>query len=219
MRVARSEFGDSPEHGLVISTGRQSAGRGRGSGREWQAGQDEGLLCTILFKRENMKAPVSSIPIRTALAISRLLKQEFQLNPLIKWPNDVLVEGKKICGILCESTSEYVYVGVGLNVLQDGFSSELRKPATSIFLEGGVRPEPVELLPGLLSELHELLTVVQLPILVQPWLYRLDEEVTLLEGDPHSGRLVSGIITGIGESGELRLLQKSGKIRSLYSGE
>lgn len=219
MRAARSEFGDSPEHGLVISAGRQSAGRGRGSGREWQAGQDEGLLCTIVFKRENMKVPVSSIPIRAALAVSRLLKQDFQFRPRIKWPNDVLVEGRKICGILCESTSAYVYVGIGLNVLQDEFSSELRKPATSIFLEGGVRPEPVELLPGLLLELYKLLTVVQLPILVQPWLYRLDEEVTILEGDPHSGRRVSGIITGIGESGELRLLQKSGKIHSLYSGE
>ena len=219
MQVARSEFGNTPEHGLVISAGRQSAGRGRGSGRDWLAEQDEGLLCTIVFKREDMKAPVSSIPIRTALAVSRALKQEFQFRPLIKWPNDVLVNGKKICGILCESTSEYVYVGVGLNVLQDRFSPELRKPATSIFLEGGVRPEPVELLPGLLSELHELLMVVQLPILVRPWLYQLDEEVTLLEGDPHSGHSVSGIVTGIGESGELRLLQKSGKIRSLYSGE
>jgi len=219
MRAARSEFADSPEHGLVISAGRQSAGRGRGSGREWQAGQDEGLLCTIVFKRENMKAPVSSIPIRTALAVSRFLQQEFQLKPLIKWPNDVLVEGKKICGILCESTSEYVYTGIGLNVLQNRFPAELRKPATSIFLEGGVRPEPVALLPGLLSELHKLLMVVQLPILVRPWLYRLDEEVTLLEGDPHAGSRVSGIITGIGEWGELRLLQKSGKIHSLYSGE
>ena len=219
MRVARNEIGDSPEHGLVISAGRQSAGRGRGSGREWQAGQDEGLLCTIVFKRENMKAPVSSIPIRTALAVSRFLKQEFQFVTLIKWPNDVLVEGKKICGILCESTSEYVYVGIGLNVLQNWFSSELRKPATSIFIEGGIRPEPVELLPGLLLELDKLLMVVQLPILVRPWLYQLDEEVTLLEGDPHTGRRVSGIVTGIGESGELRLLQKSGKIHSLYSGE
>ena len=219
MRVARRGFGDSPAHGLVISAGRQSAGRGRGSGRDWQAGQDEGLLCTIVFKSENMKAPVSSVPIRTALAVSRLLKQQFQLSPRIKWPNDVLVEGRKICGILCESTSEYVYVGIGLNVLQDEFSSELRKPGTSIFLESGMRPEPVVLLPGLLSELKKLLMVVQLPILVRPWLYRLDEEVTLLEGDPHLGRWVSGIITGVGESGELRLLQKSGKIHSLYSGE
>lgn len=219
MRAARRDFGASPEHGLVISAGRQSAGRGRGSGRDWQAGQDEGLLCTIVFKKEAMKAPVSSVPIRAALAVSRLLKQQFQLSPLIKWPNDVLVEGRKICGILCESTSEYVYVGIGLNVLQDEFSSELRTPATSIFLQSGLRPEPVGLLPGLLSELQKLLMVVQLPMLVRPWLYRLDEEVTLLEGDPQLGRWVSGIITGVGESGELRLLQKSGKIRSLYSGE
>src|SRR6056297_2703934 len=78
MRVARRGFGDSPAHGLVISAGRQSAGRGRGSGRDWQAGQDEGLLCTLVFKSENMKAPVSSVPIRTALAVSRFLQQEFQ---------------------------------------------------------------------------------------------------------------------------------------------
>jgi len=104
-------------------------------------------------------------------------------------------------------------------VKQSSFSKDLRTPATSIYLESDETPEPLELLPLFLDELNSLLSAVQLPMMVRPWLYRLDEEVSVIEGDPEQGKRVSGIVTGVGEHGELRLLQKSGKIRSLYSGE
>src|SRR6056297_4293484 len=143
MNASRSKLGNSPAHGTVLIAGSQTSGRGRVDGREWLTAQDEGLLSTIVISRSYLKVPVTSVPIRIALAVCRMLKQQFQLKPKIKWPNDVLVKGKKICGVLCESTSEYVYVGIGLNVLQEEFSSELRKPGTSIFIEGGIRPEPV----------------------------------------------------------------------------
>ncbi|MFW6274395.1 MAG: biotin--[acetyl-CoA-carboxylase] ligase [Spirochaetota bacterium] len=219
MRVARLELGEYCEHGTVVAAGEQTAGRGRVSGRNWNAGRGEGLLFTIVCRKEMVPAPVSSLPIRMALALSKMLKKRVGLSPLIKWPNDVLIHGKKICGILCESSKEHVYCGIGLNVKQTSFSKDLRTPATSIYLENGETPEPLELLPFFLDELYSLLSVVQLPMMVRPWLYRLDEEVSFVEGDPGQGKRVSGIVTGVGEHGELRLLQKSGKIRSLYSGE
>lgn len=219
MNASRSKLGDSPAHGTVLIAGSQTSGRGRVDGRDWWTAQDEGLLCTIVIKRTYLKVPVTSIPIRIALAAGRMLKKQFQLAPKIKWPNDVLVKGKKICGVLCESTAEYVYAGVGLNVVQESFPEEMRRPATSIFLESSKKVRPVELLPLLLTELQPIIPVVQLPILVRPWLYHLDDEVLVMEGDPEKGEPVHGIVTGIGESGELRLLQKSGKIRALYSGE
>ena len=219
MRVARSELGAASEHGTVVAAGEQTAGRGRLSGRNWNAQQGEGLLVTIICRRDMVPAPVSSLPIRMALALSKMLKKRIGLMPRIKWPNDVLINGKKICGILCEGSKEYVYCGIGLNVKQSTFSGELRMPATSIYLESGETPEPLELLPFFLDELYSLLSAVQLPMMVRPWLYRLDEEVSIVEGDPGQGTRVSGIVTGVGEHGELRLLQKSGKIRSLYSGE
>jgi len=219
MNASRSKLGNSPAHGTVLIAGSQTSGRGRVDGREWLTAQDEGLLSTIVISRSYLKVPVTSVPIRIALAVCRMLKQQFQLKPKIKWPNDVLVKGKKICGVLCESTAEYVYAGVGLNVVQNSFPEQLKRPATSIFLESSEKVRPVELLPLLLSELQLILPVVQLPILVRPWLYRLDDEVSVIEGSPKEGVSVHGIVTGIGESGELRLLQKSGKIRALYSGE
>jgi len=219
MRAARSELGETCEHGTVVAAGGQTAGRGRVSGRNWNAGEGEGLLFTIICRKEMLPAPVSSLPIRMALALSKMLKKRIGLRPRIKWPNDVLINGKKVCGILCESSKEYVYCGIGLNVKQSSFSKDLRTPATSIYLESDETPEPLELLPLFLDELNSLLSAVQLPMMVRPWLYRLDEEVSVIEGDPEQGKRVSGIVTGVGEHGELRLLQKSGKIRSLYSGE
>ena len=219
MAAARSELGDAPEHGTVIAAGEQSAGRGRVGGRDWQSAAGEGLLFTLVCRKKTVDAPVSSLPIRLALAVSKMLKRHYGLTPRIKWPNDVLSNGKKICGILCESTPEYVYCGVGMNIRQVSFPDNLRTPATSLYLESGDVVNPTDLLPLFLDELYALLSVVQLPMMVRSWLYRLDEEISLVEGDPVNGKRVSGIVTGVGESGELRLLQKSGKIRSLYSGE
>lgn len=219
MAAARGELGDAPQHGTVIAAGEQTAGRGRVEGRDWRSAAGKGLLFTIVCRKKAIDAPVSSLPIRLALAVSKMLKRYYGLAPRIKWPNDVLANGKKICGILCESTSEYVYCGVGLNIQQVSFPDNLRSPATSLYLESGEMVDPIELLPLFLDELVALLSVVQLPMMVRSWLYRLDEEISLVEGDPESGKRVSGIVTGVGESGELRLLQKSGKIRSLFSAE
>ncbi len=219
MSAARTALGSFPANGTVLVAGQQTSGRGRMKGRGWHAAQGHGLLCTIVFLRELIKVPVSSLPIRIALALSRMLNKQFEMVPKIKWPNDVLVHEKKISGILCESTRTYVYAGLGLNVAQESFPQDMRTPATSVLLESGLKVEPLELLPPLLEELYPVLNVVQLPILVRPWLYRLDDEIAVSEGDPEKEKKVSGIVTGIGESGELRLLQKSGKIRSIYSGE
>lgn len=219
MAAARSKLGDTPEHGTVVAAGEQTAGRGRVDGRDWRSAAGEGLLFTVVCRKQAVDAPVSSLPIRLALAVSKMLQRHHGLTARIKWPNDVLANGKKICGILCESTSEYVYCGVGLNIRQVSFPNNLRSPSTSLYLESGELVKPLDLLPLFLDELYALLSVVQLPMMVRSWLYRLDEEISLVEGDPASGKRVSGIVTGVGESGELRLLQKSGKIRSLFSGE
>lgn len=219
MRAARVELDQPVAHGTAVVAGEQTAGRGRVRGRDWQAGPGEGLLFTLVCRKEDVPAPLSSLPIRMALAVCKMLKRRFGLSSRIKWPNDVLIDGKKVGGILCESTGEKIYCGVGLNVKQESFPEDMRTPATSIFLESRELADPVDLLPLLLDELYALLSVVQLPMMVRPWLYRLDEEVSIIEGDPAQGKRVSGIVTGVGEDGELRLLQKSGKIRSLYSGE
>ena len=219
MHAARNELYTHVEHGTSVVAGEQTAGRGRVSGRDWRAAAGEGLLFTVVCRRERVNAPVSSIPVRMALAMCKMLKRRFGLSPRIKWPNDVLINGKKVCGILCESDGKKIYCGLGLNVQQESFPEDMRSPATSVCLESGEKPEPIELLPLFLDELYALLSVVQLPMMVRPWLYRLDEEVSITEGDPAQGKRVSGIVTGVGEQGELRLLQKSGKIRSLYSGE
>lgn len=211
-----------PSDGKVIVTGLQTRGRGRVRGRTWNSEAGQSLLTTLCIDIQKLQIPLTSASIRSALALGRLLRKNFTLSPEIKWPNDVLVEGKKIAGILCESSSSSLFIGIGLNCRQPSFPSDLRRPATSIFQQTGWSSEPFNLLTPLLEELRIVLfdlAAEQLPALANPFLYNIEKEIELREGDPSRGPLVRGVNKGIGIYGELQVLEKSGKIHTIYSGE
>lgn len=130
----RAEGGAS--EGLVISAGLQKAGRGR-SGREWEMRQKESVATSLLLRPD---LPVENLPTLTlvaAMAVRRAIEVVCELETEIKWPNDLVKSGKKICGILTELSvkegkAEYVVIGIGVNVHNEGFSPELTKTATSL---------------------------------------------------------------------------------------
>lgn len=211
-----------PSDGKVVVAGMQTRGRGRVPGRNWESEARQSLLMTLCIEIEKLRIPLTSASIRSAVALSRFLQEHFSLPSEIKWPNDVLVQGKKIAGILCESSSRYLYIGLGLNCRQASFSDRLRRPATSILLQTKRDYEPMGLLSPLLEELHRTLfdlPAEQLPAAANTYLYHFEKEIELSEGDPSKGSLVRGVNKGIGIYGELQILEKSGKIRTIYSGE
>ncbi|MCR5212805.1 MAG: biotin--[acetyl-CoA-carboxylase] ligase [Eubacterium sp.] len=128
------------EEGLVISADRQTAGRGR-IGRKWQSPQGECVATSMLIYQNDI--PLDSIPSITVLcglAVRSALSQLYGMECLIKWPNDIILNGKKICGILVEYETlsnglSFLVVGIGVNVHQKSFSDDLADKATSIDME------------------------------------------------------------------------------------
>lgn len=132
------------EHLSVVYADRQTAGRGRLE-RKWTDTGDENLFLTFTIKPKS-SAELTNFPNLTqylSVILSALLEEEYSLKPQIKWPNDVLINGKKIAGILAEGTSiggnfTGLALGIGVNLNTD--NSKLKtidKPATSVFAETG----------------------------------------------------------------------------------
>ena len=117
------------------STDYQSHGKGRYD-RIWQSNSGENLMFSFLIKNAELMKESSILSIATASEVARLIEEYGFDNVSIKWPNDVFIGDKKVCGILLEGqVPEYLVIGVGLNVNQKEFPSDLRRPATSLAIE------------------------------------------------------------------------------------
>ena len=113
----------------------QSHGKGRND-RVWQSNSGENLMFSFLIKNKELINKAESFSILTAVEVASLIEKYDINNVSIKWPNDILIGDKKVCGILLEGqVPDYLVVGVGLNVNQKEFSDDLRRPATSLSLE------------------------------------------------------------------------------------
>ena len=150
---------EGAESGLVVTAKKQTAGKGR-RGRSWESPADENLYFSILLRPslEPEKAPMLTLVMAYSVAKS-LQKEDIQV--LIKWPNDLVCSGKKVCGILTEmnlsgTQVEDVIVGVGLNVNTMKFPDELEDKATSLRKETLRELECGELLQLILKEFDNL---------------------------------------------------------------
>ena len=124
------------EEGQVISAGMQTAGRGR-SGHQWETPADISIATSLLLRPTMPVEHLHSLTLVAAVAVRRAIEGLYDIETWIKWPNDVIVQGKKICGILTEMSAangqaEYVVVGIGVNVHQTSFSEELADKAISV---------------------------------------------------------------------------------------
>ena len=118
-----------------VSADYQSNGKGR-EDRVWQSNSGENLMFSFLTKNEELMKQSSILSIITAVEIAKEIEMFGIEGVSIKWPNDVLINDKKVCGILLEGqVPEYLVIGVGLNVNQKEFPLGLRRPATSMALE------------------------------------------------------------------------------------
>ncbi|UCF00160.1 MAG: biotin--[acetyl-CoA-carboxylase] ligase [Planctomycetota bacterium] len=162
--VASEYASDKDNDGLVVFAEEQTAGRGR-AGTKWHSGRGDSLLCSIVLTgtKINSELLVLSCAVATAEAIGKAGSNEAK----IKWPNDIILNGKKAAGILVESKAnngDNVYIlGIGINCHQkkESFPSELQSRATSIDIEGRTICDRISLAKRLLTSLEHWLEIAQ----------------------------------------------------------
>jgi len=125
---------EGAEEGTVVTADFQTKGRGR-QGRSWFCPDGQGLLFSVILKPDMLLEQSMLITLLSSIAVARTIEEISTVKPQIKWPNDILIDSKKICGILTEAQSEAdlikcVVMGIGLNVNSD--IEDLPKGATSI---------------------------------------------------------------------------------------
>jgi BirA family biotin operon repressor/biotin-[acetyl-CoA-carboxylase] ligase len=154
--VAMAAAADGAPEGSVFLAEEQTAGRGRGA-NSWQSPQSTGIYCSVILRPELAPSDVLALSLAVGLAVQSAIQQiDSRVQIDLKWPNDVLLNGKKVCGILTEMNAEatrvrYIVVGIGINVNQASFAKEL--PATSLRLATGSEWSRVELVGALLKSL------------------------------------------------------------------
>ena len=144
-----------PEGTIVISE-EQLSGRGR-MGRGWTSPKGDGIWMSIILKPMIPPTEAAKLTQVAAAAVCKAIRQTTELPALIKWPNDIVVNGKKVCGILTEMAGElnevnYIIVGPGINVNTSSFPEELKSKATSLFLEKGEKVDRNLLTASIINE-------------------------------------------------------------------
>ena len=131
--------------GIVVCADMQSAGRGR-RGRSWLSEKGDSLLFSMLLRPDIAPDKASQITLLMALAVTRSLRECYGFEAMIKWPNDILINEKKVCGILTEMNLNKteiasIIIGSGVNVNQENFPEEISAIATSLKI-GAATVEP-----------------------------------------------------------------------------
>ncbi len=153
----------SAESGTVITALRQSSGRGR-LGRSWSDPHGEGVAMTAVLPSRPFAAPEQSVELlalASAVAASRAVESMLREPVGIKWPNDLIVRGRKLGGILIEKSRDRILLGIGVNVLQRSFPPELESIATSMFLVANTQSTVTRLdvVRSVLAELERVLVL------------------------------------------------------------
>ena len=218
-------------HGTVVVADIQNAGKGR-RGRAWQTLQGTALSFTLLLRPEFAPDKASMITLVMALSVAEAVEEMTDAAVTIKWPNDIVVNKKKICGMLTEMTMtpemdeiQYIVVGAGINVNNsspDEFQEEIRETATSLRIETGRQFSRAELLKRILVRFEDnyetflkTLDLSRLQESYQCHLQGVGSEVRVL--DP-AGEY-TGISQGINEQGELIVFKENGEKVQVYAGE
>ena len=141
--IAKARAREGAGEGVVFIAESQTGGKGR-LGKNWVSPSGTGIWMSVVVRPEIVPQEVSGITLVVGLAICKAIREVTDLPAYIKWPNDIVVNGKKVCGILTEMSAEidrvnYVIIGIGINVNTTKFPKELQEVATSIKIESGVQ--------------------------------------------------------------------------------
>ena len=155
-RYARTLAREGAAHGTLVLADTQTAGRGR-RGRGWISPAGESIAMSLILRPDVPPAQVARLSLLTALAVANAIDRAAGLDARIKWPNDIVVGGRKVCGMLLEMDAtpekvESVVTGVGINVHQTQFDSEIEHSASSLDLLAGRRIDRADIVRAFLQE-------------------------------------------------------------------
>ncbi len=215
---------NAPEGSLVVAEC-QSRGRGR-LGREWDSPPGAGLYVSLLLRPPLPPTEMPRITLTTAVAVVRALRRATGVTPGIKWPNDLLLDGKKLGGILTEMETEsdrirHLVVGLGLNVNNREFPSPLDLTATSLARAAGSSFCRRRILQAWLEEfeaLYDLFLNQDFAAILEEWReynVTLGQTVTVRQGL----REISGLALEVAGDGALLVRQQTGEVIRVTSGE
>ena len=142
-RRARQLAAEGAPHGTLVIADEQTAGRGR-RGRGWISPAGEGVFMSLILRPQSHPSEVARLSMQTALAVALSIAQTTGLDARIKWPNDIVCGGRKVCGMLLEMNADEqavhdVVAGIGINVHQTQFAPEIAQTASSLDLLSGQR--------------------------------------------------------------------------------
>lgn len=214
------------ESGLLIVADKQIKGRGR-RGRSWESPAGSNIFMSLLLRPTLKMESASMITLVMALSVSEAITEMTGLFARIKWPNDVVVNGRKTVGILTElfvngDGSWYLICGVGININQKSFPGELAETATSLFLESDTETDRRKLTEKVMERFDENYrtfcnkeTMEDLMEVYNTLLVNKDAAVRVL--DPKGE--YEGMALGINREGELLVRKEDGSIEDVYAGE
>jgi len=223
---AKKKAEDGATQGTLVITECQNSGRGR-RGKKWLSPSGSGIWMSFVLTPTIHPNGASMITLVAALSVVSALRNIKGLECNIKWPNDIVVNGKKICGILTEMSSEldavnYVIVGIGINVNNTNFDETIKEIASSIFLETGLTIKRSKVVADFASCFEKYYSRF---LQTQDMSGLLDEYNGLLI---NAGREVKinninnqfiGNAIGINEKGELLVKKQDGNVEKIMAGE
>ncbi|HMD50064.1 MAG TPA: biotin--[acetyl-CoA-carboxylase] ligase [Bryobacteraceae bacterium] len=223
--AAMAAAAEGAAEGSVFLAEEQTAGRGRGS-NAWQSPRSTGIYCSVILRPNLPPSEALILSLAAGLAVRAAIEQvDARVQPDLKWPNDLLIAGQKVCGILTEMNAEvtrvrYVVVGMGINVNQASFPAELA--ATSLRLATGSEWSRVELVGALLKSLdREYQQVLDEPDARESILRRFAENSSWVQGKDvrieENGSAFEGTTEGLDARGFLRVRTASG-VQTVLSG-
>lgn len=220
-------------HNTVVVARKQSAGKGR-LGRNFNSEEDKGIFMSLILRPDMKPVEASRLTLVAAVAVREALAELCGIQCGIKWPNDIVADGKKLCGILTEMSTEngivkYVIVGIGVNVANEKFKEELSQVATSVFLLTGRLYDKEELMNQILrryDKYYKLYAQTKNLLSVKSdydsYLVNIDSRVRVID-NMGNGAVLEGICRGIDEEGDLlvEIEAKNGStsLEKIVSGE
>jgi BirA family biotin operon repressor/biotin-[acetyl-CoA-carboxylase] ligase len=225
--IAHSLVRQGAIEGTLVLAEQQNAGRGR-MGRNWFSPKGKGIWMSLILKPTISMQFTPQLTLLAAVALCRAIQAHIPHQVGIKWPNDLLINGRKISGILLESSAEderlnYVIAGIGIsvNLLPEDYPDELRTKATSLCIEKGQPVEREQLICDFLLQLEVLLELYTQQGFAP--IRSLWEALTISLHNPiriqTSKGWVEGVANAIDEMGALLVTLSDGEIIKLYSGD
>lgn len=224
--VALEEARSGAEDGLVIWAQRQIRGRGQRD-RIWQSHPESSLTFSVLFHPNPEEQTVlGRFTALGALAVARAIKAKTGFDARVKWPNDVLLNGKKICGILAETDLQpgkvnTVVVGVGVNLLPGAFDANMAAnyPASDVFSETGSNMDAEAWLWAILETIEMLRQLLPGDAFIREWSENLAFKGEMRSIRNHKGETGSFRLLGVSSDGSLRVEDAGGQQFSFQSAE